>query len=147
MEEVRNPCDRRMPNLLRKFSDLKLRPFEMLKEDKTNLQMKAVCYPLRKPESKRPVDPSTYPFILEGELASPEKIQDIGRLPEVPKIEETVTITDDGQEIRTVQFCRVPKDGFLKIINRAEFDTVLILLDGVKRYGRIMVKGSDKEGI
>lgn len=98
------------------------------------------------PGFKPPLDPSTFPFILEGQLASPEKIQMISRLSEVPKIEETVTIPVDGQEIRTVQFCRVPKCGFVRILNWAEFDTVLILFDGKERYARIMVEDSDMKG-
>lgn len=134
-EEVKNHLDRHMPNVLRKLSDYQLGSSKAPKTFRTR-------------ELKRPVDPSTFPFILEGQLASPEKIQDLGRLSEVPKIEQTVTIPDDGQEIRNVRFCRVPKEGFLTIINRAEFDTVLILFDGRERYGRIMVKGSgNKEGI
>ena len=146
--EVGGLSDRRMPYVHKKLSDDELRPseaLEKLKEEKPDRQMKAASDPLQLQKWKPPVDPSAYPFILEGQLASPGKIQMIGRLPKVPKIEQTVTIPDDGQESRTVQFCRVPKAGFLKILNWAEFDTVLILFDGKERYGRIMVKGSDNK--
>lgn len=145
-EEVRISGKRR-PHELRIFSSDEIRSNEALAKlkRKPNHQMEVAKDPFQIPGPKLRVDPSAYPFILEGQLASPEKIQMIGGLSEVPKIEETVTISVDGEEIRTVQFCRVPKHGFLKIINWAEFDTVLILFDGKERYGRIMIKGSDNK--
>lgn len=144
-EELENLSDReRMSYKLGKPSVDEPQSSKALTKLKMKIASDTAQAAYRTPGNEPPPDSATFPFILEGQLASPEEIQMIGRLSEVPKIEETVTIPVDGQEMRTVQFCRVPKSGFLKILNWAEFDTVLILFDGMERYGRVMVEDNDK---
>lgn len=127
-----------------KLFDDELQSSKALTEFKMKIARETAQTAYKIPGYNPPLDSSTFPFGLEGQLASPGKIQMISRLSEVPKIEETVTVAVNGEEIRTVQFCRVQKSGFLKILNWAEFDTVLILFDRRERYGRIMVEDSDK---
>lgn len=81
------------------------------------------------------MQPRTHPIILAEPLGTPEKVQKMASLSHLPTIEETTTISAEGQGV--VQFCRVNDGGLLKIKGSTELEKTLVLFEGKKRYAYI----------
>ena len=63
----------------------------------------------------QPEPPRVHLILLKAPLGTPEMIQQVAGLSEIPTIERTTTFPEQGKREETVSFCRVDDDGYCKI--------------------------------
>jgi hypothetical protein len=64
---------------------------------------------------REPRPPSIHLIILRAPLGAPAVIKQMAGLSEMPAIEQTKTIPEEGEREETVSFCRLGDKGFCKI--------------------------------